>query len=61
MKILRSLKTVTGDITAKTGDVVIENPDKGMVMTNQDSALQQRIVIVTEDGEPTIKIQEVAP
>jgi hypothetical protein len=59
MKITRSLKTVTGDVTAKTGDVVISNPDKGIVMENQDSAVQQRIVIVTEDGEPTLKIEEV--
>lgn len=63
MKILRSLKnvsgdlTVTGDVILLVGDIVVSDKDSGVVLKNQSSD-KKRLTVVTDEGVDTIQIKD---
>jgi len=58
MRIIRSNKTVQGDLTINDGDVIVDNKDKGLVIKNQASD-EKRVTAVTDDGVDTLQIKDV--
>ena len=56
--IRRSLKTVEGDMTVNTGDVVVSDTSKGVVMEDQVGDTS-RIKIVDDGGVKTIEVTQI--
>lgn len=57
MKIIRSLKNVSGDLTVKDGDVVITDKDSGIILKNQAED-EKRVTVITEESIDALQIKD---
>ena len=56
--IRRSIQSVTGNMTVNTGDVVVTDTSKGVVMEDQVGDTS-RIKIVDDGGVKTIEVEQI--
>jgi len=54
----RSIQTVTGNMTVNDGDVIITNPDDGLVMEDNVGDTN-RLKIVDDGGVKTIEVEQI--
>jgi len=54
----RSIQTVTGNMTVNDGDVIITNPNDGLVMEDNVGDTN-RLKIVDDGGVKTIEVEQI--
>jgi len=57
-KIRRSPTNVTGNLTVTQGDVKIETPDAGIILTDT-AGDQSKVKVVDDNGVKTLEIEEI--
>lgn len=57
MKIIRSIKTVTGDFSVSNGNIVVEGSGNGIIINDQNDA-PKIITPFDDDGVDTIKVED---